>query len=58
MLCRVLPDGEAQLLGEPVMNAVRCHESDARVPMHGVVPGEEGLAVGASNRYMARTEPR
>ena len=29
------------------MNAVRRHESDARVPMHGVVPGKERLTVGA-----------
>ena len=30
-----------------VMDAARRHVADARVPVLGVVPGEEGLAVGA-----------
>ena len=38
----------AQLLGMTVVDAVRRHVADARVPVHGVVPSEEGLAVGPS----------
>ena len=36
----------AQLLGVTVVDAVRGHVADARMAMHDVVPGEEGLAVG------------
>jgi hypothetical protein len=38
----------AHLLSQPVVNAVWCHVANARVPVHGVVPKEEGLAVGPS----------
>jgi hypothetical protein len=38
---------DAQRLGMAVVHAVGRHEADARVAVLGVVPGEEGLAVGA-----------
>lgn len=34
-------------VGVTVVHAVRRHVADARGAVHGVVPGEEGLAVGA-----------
>jgi hypothetical protein len=46
---RVIQHGLAhatQLLGQPVVNAVQRHVADARVPVHRVVPKEEGWAVG------------
>ena len=47
--------GVAQCLGLSVVDAVRGHVGDARVPMLCVVPGEESLAVGACILKTAET---
>ncbi len=39
--------GDLQRLGMAVVNGVRRHVANARVTVHPVVPGEEGLAVRA-----------